>query len=211
MRFGKIDDIKARVAAAIDASRKFLFSQQAPDEGYWCGELGADSTLVSDYILLHRLLGTEDPVRTEKCANEILTRQNDDGGFPIYNGGPSNISASVKAYFALKMAGYSPDHPAMVKARRTHSRDGRRDRSQHLHQDLSLLPWPVRVRRSTGDSARDRALPNWFWFNIYEISSWSRAILVPLSIAYAKKPFKKIPDEQRLTSSLSAAGRITFG
>ncbi len=72
MRFGKIDDIKARVAAAIDASRKYLFSLQIPEEGYWCGELGADSTLVSDYILLHRLLGTEDPVRTEKCANEIL-------------------------------------------------------------------------------------------------------------------------------------------
>ena len=77
-------------------------------EGYWCGELGADSTLESDYILLHRLLGTEDPVRTQKCANEILSRQNEDGGFPIYNGGPSNISASVKAYFALKMAGYRP-------------------------------------------------------------------------------------------------------
>ena len=106
MRFGKIDDIKARVAAAIDASRKYLFSLQETEHGYWCGELGADSTLESDYILLHRLLGTEDPARTQKCANEILTRQNEDGGFPIYNGGPSNISASVKAYFALKMAGY---------------------------------------------------------------------------------------------------------
>ena len=61
MRFGKLDDIKARVAAAIDASRKYLFSLQHPEEGYWCGELGADTTLESDYILLHRLLGTEDP------------------------------------------------------------------------------------------------------------------------------------------------------
>ena len=59
MRFGKLDDIKARVAAAIDASRKYLFSLQHPEEGYWCGELGADTTLESDYILLHRLLGTE--------------------------------------------------------------------------------------------------------------------------------------------------------
>ncbi len=112
MRFGKIDDIKSRVAAAVDASRQYLFSIQDRDEGYWCGELGADTTLVSDYILLHRLLGTEDPVRTQKCAIEILNRQNPDGGWPIYNDGPSNISASVKAYFALKMAGYSPDHPA---------------------------------------------------------------------------------------------------
>ena len=57
MRFGKIDDIKSRVAAAIDASRRYLFSLQEPEDGYWCGELGADTTLVSDYILLHRLAG----------------------------------------------------------------------------------------------------------------------------------------------------------
>ena len=68
VRFGKIDDIKSRVAAAIDASRRFLFSIQDREDGYWCGELGADTTLVSDYILLHRLLGTEDAVRTQKCA-----------------------------------------------------------------------------------------------------------------------------------------------
>src|SRR5215475_4136282 len=117
MRFGKLDDIKARVAAAVDASRKYLFSLQQEEEGYWSGELGADTTLESDYVLLHRLLGVEDPVRIQKCANEILSHQNEDGGWPIFNGGPSNISASVKAYFALKMAGYSPDHSALSQAR----------------------------------------------------------------------------------------------
>ena len=60
MRFGKIDDIKSRVAAAIDASRQVPLLHAGPRRGYWCGELGADTTLVSDYILLHRLLGTED-------------------------------------------------------------------------------------------------------------------------------------------------------
>jgi squalene-hopene/tetraprenyl-beta-curcumene cyclase len=206
MRFGKIDDIKARVAAAIDASRKYLFSQQAPDEGYWCGELGADSTLVSDYILLHRLLGTEDPVRTEKCANEILTRQNEDGGFPIYNGGPSNISASVKAYFALKMAGYSPDHPVMAKAREcilgmggvtevnTFTKIYLCFLGQYDYDAVPAIPPEIVL------------FPNWFWFNIYEISSWSRAILVPLSIAYAKKPFKKIADEHQI-DELFVGGR----
>jgi len=198
MRFGKIDDIKARVAAAIDASRKYLFSLQIPEEGYWCGELGADSTLESDYILLHRLLGTEDPVRTEKCANEILTRQNEDGGWPIYNGGPSNISASVKAYFALKMAGYSPEHPAMAKARErilalggvtevnTFTKIYLCFLGQYDYDAVPAVPPEIVL------------FPNWFWFNIYEISSWSRAILVPLSIAYAKKPFKKIPDSHQI-------------
>ncbi len=196
MRFGKLDDIKARVAAAIDASRKYLFSLQHSEEGYWCGELGADTTLESDYILLHRLLGIESEERTQKCANEILSHQNADGGWPIFNGGPSNISASVKAYFALKMAGYPPDHAALAKAReRILAMGGVTEVNtftkiylcflgQYDYDAVPAIPPEIVL------------FPNWFWFNIYEISSWSRAILVPLSIAYAKKPFKKIPDEQ---------------
>src|SRR5512146_809072 len=116
IRFGKIDGIKARLASAISAAREHLFSRQQP-EGYWFGELEADTTLVSDYIFMHMLLGTVDEKRFAKCATQILRFQNEDGGWPIYNGGPSNISAAVKAYFALKMAGYTPDHPALTKAR----------------------------------------------------------------------------------------------
>jgi len=206
MRFGKLDDIKARVAAAIDASRKYLFSLQHSEEGYWCGELGADTTLESDYILLHRLLGTENPERTQKCANEILSHQNPDGGWPIFNGGPSSISASVKAYFALKMAGYSPEHSALSKAReRILAMGGVTEVNtftkiylcflgQYDYDAVPAIPPEITL------------FPNWFWFNIYEISSWSRAILVPLSIAYAKKPFKKIPDEQGI-QELFVAGR----
>src|SRR6202034_3929867 len=100
MRFGKIDDLGSRVAVAVDAARKFLFSQQH-EEGYWCGELEADTTLESDYILLHTLLGTGDPERFQRAANWIIRHQNEDGGWNIYSGGPSNISASVKAYFGL--------------------------------------------------------------------------------------------------------------
>src|SRR5678816_2687477 len=103
MRFGKIDDLSSRVAVGVDAARKFLFSQQHED-GYWCGELEADTTLESDYIVLHTLLGTEKPERIRKAANYILQRQNDDGGWSIYAAGPTNLSASVKAYFALKLA-----------------------------------------------------------------------------------------------------------
>jgi squalene-hopene/tetraprenyl-beta-curcumene cyclase len=206
MRFGKLDDVKARVAAAVDASRKYLFSLQQAEDGYWSGELGADTTLESDYVLLHRLLGTEDPVRTQKCANEILSHQNADGGWPIFNGGPSNISASVKAYFALKMAGYSPDHPALVNARQRILAMGGVTQvntftkiylcflGQYDYDSVPAIP-PELV-----------LFPNWFWFNIYEISSWSRAILVPLSIAYAKKPFKKIPEEQGI-DELFVGGR----
>src|SRR5947207_6612396 len=110
LRFGKIDDLASRVAAAIDGCRKRLFSQQHED-GYWCGELEADTTLESDYILVHTLLGTENFDRQQRAAREILRHQNQDGGWPIYRGGPSNISATVKAYFALKLTGRSVDDP----------------------------------------------------------------------------------------------------
>ena len=103
--FGKLDDMVSRVAAAADAARRFLLSLQH-EEGYWCGELEADTTLESDYILLHTLLGTGNPERIRKAANYILKHQNEDGGWSVYLGGPSNISASVKAYFGLKLAGY---------------------------------------------------------------------------------------------------------
>ncbi len=205
LRFGKIDDLASRVAAAIDGCRNRLFSQQHED-GYWCGELEADSTLESDYILLHTLLGTGDPDRYQKCANYILRHQNEDGGWPIYNGGPSNISASVKAYFSLKLAGYKPDHPVLERARcKIHELGGVTKVNtftkiylcflgQYDYDAVPAIPPEIVL------------FPNWFWFNIYEISSWSRAILVPLSIVYAKKPFKKIPDEMHI-NELFVGGR----
>ena len=193
LRFGKIDDLVSRVTAALDGARKRLFSVRH-DEGYWCGELGADSTLESDYILLHTLLGTGDPERMQKAANYILRQQNEDGGWSIFAGGPSNISASVKAYFGLKLAGYEADHPALAHARKKILDLGGVTKvntftkiylcffGQYDYDAVPAIPPEIVL------------FPNWFWFNIYEISSWSRAILVPLSIAYAKKPFKKIPD-----------------
>jgi len=194
LRFGKIDDLASRVSAALDGARKRLFALQH-DEGYWCGELEADTTLESDYILLHALLGTGNPERFEKAARYILEHQNEDGGWGIYAGGPSNISASVKAYFGLKLAGHTAEHPALTRARKKILEMGGVPKvntftkiylcffGQYDYDAVPAIPPEIVL------------FPKWFWFNIYEISSWSRAILVPLSIAYAKKPFKKIPDE----------------
>jgi squalene-hopene/tetraprenyl-beta-curcumene cyclase len=192
--FGKLDDMLSRVAAATDAARRYLFSAQH-EEGYWCGELEADTTLESDYILLHALLGTGDAERIAKAARYILQHQNADGGWSIYHGGPSSVSASVKAYFGLKLAGYKADHPALQRARKKILELGGVTQvntftkiylcffGQYDYYSVPAIPPEIVL------------FPRWFWFNIYEISSWSRAILVPLSIAYAKKPFKKIPAE----------------
>src|SRR3954454_18616726 len=110
LRFGKIENFASRVAAAISACRDRLFSIQHED-GYWCGELEADTTLESEYILIHRLLGTGDENKFQKGCLWMLDHQNDDGGWPIFEGGPSEISCSVLTYLSLKLCGYKADHP----------------------------------------------------------------------------------------------------
>jgi squalene-hopene/tetraprenyl-beta-curcumene cyclase len=205
MLFGKIDDMLGHVSEGIEAARRHLFSLQHED-GYWCGELEADTTLESDYIAIHTLLGTGNRRRMEMAVPEIICHQNEDGGWPIYHGGPSNISASVKAYFALKLMGYKADHRVLARARRkildlggvtecnTFTKIYLCFLGQYDWEAVPAVPPEIVL------------FPNWFWFNIYEISSWSRAILVPLSVAFAKKPFKKIPAEMGI-EELFVGGR----
>src|ERR1041384_5185319 len=114
--FGALEGGVARVRAAMQKTSDYLFSTQHAD-GYWAGELEADTTLESDYMLVRTLLGTASDERNLEAAREILKHQNEDGGWPIYHGGPSNISASVKAYFALKLAGLPAEHTALARAK----------------------------------------------------------------------------------------------
>ena len=112
--------LEDRLAQAIERGVKHLLSLQA-QEGYWLGELEADTTLESDYIFYLHVLGKADPERIAKLANYVRRRQLPDGGWNIYFGGPSELNATVKAYFALKLAGDSPDAPHMrARLRRVH-------------------------------------------------------------------------------------------
>jgi squalene-hopene/tetraprenyl-beta-curcumene cyclase len=206
-RFGRIDLGLEAIADGIARARDWLLDQQHPD-GYWCGELEADSMLESDYIFMHTLLGTGDPGKMERAVNEILRHQNEDGGWSLYPGGPSNISYGVKAYLALKIMGWSKDHPVLVKAREwvlanggvvecnTFTKIYLCALGQYDYNAVPAIPPEIVL------------FPNWFYFNIYEISSWSRGILVPLSIIYAKKPFKKLAPEQGI-EELFVGGRHT--
>jgi len=204
-RFGRIDLGLDHIADGIKRAKDWLLGQQHPD-GYWCGELEADSMLESDYIFMHTLLGTGEPGKMERAVNEILRHQNEDGGWSLYPGGPSNISYGVKAYLALKIMGWSKDHPVMVKAREWVLANGGVVQcntftkiylcalGQYDYDAVPAIPPEIVL------------FPNWFYFNLYEISSWSRGILVPLSIIYAKKPFKKLASEQGI-EELFVGGR----
>jgi squalene-hopene/tetraprenyl-beta-curcumene cyclase len=205
MLFGKIDDMLERVSVGIEKARDYLFAQQHKD-GYWCGELEADTTLESDYIAIHTLLGTGKRSRMERAVPEIIRHQNADGGWPIFAGGPSNISASVKAYFALKLMGYRQDHPVLERARVKILELGGATECNTFTKIYLCFLGQYDWEAVPAVPPEIVLFPNWFWFNLYEISSWSRAILVPLSIAYAKKPFKKIPSEMGI-DELFVGGR----
>ena len=115
--------------AAQERTRTWLSARQHAD-GHWVGELEGDTILESESILLLAFLGRETESICDRYARYILDRQLPEGGWPIYPGGPAEVSASVKAYFALKLVGYSRDDPALVRAAQRHSEGGRSPRLQ---------------------------------------------------------------------------------
>jgi squalene-hopene/tetraprenyl-beta-curcumene cyclase len=177
------------VADAMERSAAALFAQQKAD-GFWCGELLADTTLESDYILLQLWLhqpgeGKWNPptrTRIEKAARSILERQLSDGGFNIYSGGPSEISATVKAYCALKLAGIAADSEPMRRAReRILALGGLQAANSYVKINLSLFGLYPR-EHVPSVPPEITLLPGGV---LYEMSSWTRSILVPLSIVQA--------------------------
>ena len=185
------------IARAITRAQENLLRQQRPD-GHWCGELIVDSTLCSDYILFMHWCGEVDAQLQRRCVRHILKRQLPDGGWSIYHGGPSEINASAKAYFALKLAGCSVDAPFMQEARANIIRRGGIPQMNTFSKlYLALLgqfPWkylpaiPVEMV----------LLPRWAPFHICKMSSWSRAMLVPLAIINHFKPTRILPGEKQL-------------
>src|SRR6267154_2372123 len=174
------------ISRAISLAQENLLRQQKAD-GHWCGELVVDSTLCSDYVVFMHWGGEVDAQLQRRCVRHILKRQLSDGGWNIYHGGPSEINASVKAYFALKLAGCSVDAPFMQEARATIMRLGgipQMNTFSKLYLALlGVFPWkylpaiPVEMV----------LLPSWAPFHIYKMSSWSRAMLLPLCIGLLRR------------------------
>src|SRR5881628_341502 len=185
------------ISRSITRAQENLLRQQKAD-GHWCGELIVDSTLCSDYVVFMHWCREVDAQLQRRCVRHILKRQLPDGGWNIYHGGPSEINASVKAYFALKLAGCSADAPFMQEARATIMRLGGIPQMNTFSKlYLALLgqfPWkylpaiPVEMV----------LLPSWSPFHIYKMSSWSRAMIIPLAIINHFKPTRILPGEKQL-------------
>jgi squalene-hopene/tetraprenyl-beta-curcumene cyclase len=190
-------DWTARLEQAIERGADHLLSLQA-DEGYWLGELEADSTLESDYIYYLHVLGKADPERIAKLANYVRQRQLPDGGWNIYPGGPSELNATCKAYFALKLAADSLDSPHMVQARETVHRLGGLERSNSYVRFYLALAGALGWELVPAILPEMMLLPSWFYLNIYEMSSWTRGIVIPMAILSALRPNWRLPERARV-------------
>jgi squalene-hopene/tetraprenyl-beta-curcumene cyclase len=185
-----------QVRDTMDRARQHLLGLQKP-EGYWVGELIVDSSLVADVVAFMHWIGEVDFNKQSRCIKHLLDRQLPDGGWNIYYRGPSELNATVKGYFALKLAGFSADDPRLLRAHATIVRLGGIPKANtYTKLFLALFgqyPWkylPI-------IPAEVILLPNWLHFNIYEMSSWSRGMVIPLSILNHFKPVRNLaPDKQ---------------
>ena len=194
---------------AIEKAQDQLLSLQN-DNGYWVFELEADCTIPSEYILMMNYLGEIDEALQSKIANYLRSRQSQDGSYPLFTGGFSDISCSTKVYYALKLAGDSIEAEHMVRLRNYILSKGGAAKANVFTRIMlatfEQLPWrgvpyiPVEIM----------LFPSWFPFHLDKVAYWSRTVMVPLFIlctlkAKAKNP-KKInilelfvthPDEEQ--------------
>jgi squalene-hopene/tetraprenyl-beta-curcumene cyclase len=177
---------------SIDDARDALLKAQHA-EGYWLYELEADCTIPSEYIFMMHYLDEIDPVLEGKIAVYLRARQADHGGWPLYHGGELDISASVKAYFALKLVGDSPDAPHMKRARQAILERGGAARSNVFTRIALALFGEVPWRAVPYIPVEIMLLPRWFPFHLDRVSYWSRTVMVPLFILCTYKPRAKNP------------------
>jgi squalene-hopene/tetraprenyl-beta-curcumene cyclase len=184
-------DFLTDLETTILRSQKFLLGNQKP-EGYWIGELMVDSTLVSDMVAYHHWNGKIDANWERKAVNHIFSMQSPDGGWNIYYGGPAEVNATIKAYLALKLAGVSVTDPRMLRAREVALSLGgvpRMNTFSKLYLALlGLFPWeyvptiPCEVL----------LIGKWFHVNFWDMSNWSRGMIVPLAIINHFKPTRPV-------------------
>ncbi len=178
---------------AIQSAQKYLLEVQHRD-GHWSGELEGDTILESEYILTMYFIGRADSDRVRKAANYIRQKALPEGGWAIYEGGPPEVSASVKAYFVLKLAGDSVNAPHMKRAREVIRNLGGLDATNSFTRIYLAIfgqyPW----ERCPAVPPEIILLPRSVPINLYEMSSWTRGIVVPLSVMWAIKPHLPVPE-----------------
>jgi squalene-hopene/tetraprenyl-beta-curcumene cyclase len=181
------DVLENHVETAIDSGLGALSSRQRPD-GHWAFELEADATIPAEYILLNHFLNELDPPLEAKLAVYLRRIQGAHGGWPLFPGGDFDISATVKAYYALKLVGDSPDDPHMRRAREAVLAAGGAARANVFTRIALALFGQVPWRAVPVLRPEAMFMPRWFLFHVSKVSYWSRTVMVPLFVLGALKP-----------------------
>jgi squalene-hopene/tetraprenyl-beta-curcumene cyclase len=177
---------EGQLDAAIDKAQDYLLKLQ-DQQGYWVFDLEADCTIPAEYIFMMHYLGEVNAELQAKLAVYLRSRQSENGSYPLFTGGPGNISCSVKAYYALKLAGDAIEAPHMVKLKNYILGEGGAAKA-NVFTRIALamfeqIPWrgvpyiPVEIMH----------FPRWFLFHLDKVSYWSRTVMVPLFILCCKK------------------------
>ncbi|MCZ2155907.1 MAG: squalene--hopene cyclase [Bryobacterales bacterium] len=211
--------VETRVSSindAIDRATEHLLGLQDAG-GYWWGDLTADTTLESDFILLELWLhppaagetrwNPPNRRRIDKACRRILSHQLPDGGFNIYSGGPADVSATTKAYFALKLSGYDIDSTPMRAAREKILELGG-FQACNSYVKLNLSFFGLYPRQYVPSIPPEMMLVPGGW--LYEMSSWTRAIVVPLSVVHASDPQRPVPEGFNLNELFRADTPLSF-
>ncbi|MCH2134506.1 MAG: squalene--hopene cyclase [Phycisphaerales bacterium] len=173
-------------------------------DGHWCAELEGDSILESEYLLMKFILGQEnEPMvdgrgreQLEKIAAGLRLQQRETGEWGQHPEAGMDLSATVKSYFALKLMGDDPDAPHMARARELIRKGGGAESCNTFTMFylacLGQVPWAA----VPAIPPEIILLPRWFYFTIWKISAWTRAMIMPLAILSAHRPVRKLTPEQ---------------
>jgi len=187
-----------RISKAMRKTQAYYLEQQHED-GYWWYELESNVTITAEYIMLLHYLGIKDVERDRKLTAHILKNQRDDGTWALYFGGKGDLSTTVEAYFALKLAGVGPDERPLRKAREFILEKGGVEAARVFTKIYLALFGEFEWKALPSMPIELNLLPSWFPINIYSFSSWARATIVPLSIILDLKRVRLLPEGLRIT------------
>ncbi|HZK80262.1 MAG TPA: prenyltransferase/squalene oxidase repeat-containing protein, partial [Humisphaera sp.] len=183
------------IHGAFTRAQQALLDQQKPS-GYWVGELQGDSILESEYLLLMFILGLENDPNLPKIANFLRNLQNPDGGWSLFPGGPADLSGTVKGYFALKLMGDDANSPHMTRARELIHRLGGAEKCNTFTKFYFAALGQISFEACPAIPPEIVFLPKWAYFNLYNVSAWTRTMILPLGIVTTLRPIRKLPADK---------------
>ena len=189
--------VKQAADQAVRRSQDYFRRTQDPD-GYWWGELESNPTMEAEYLMLCHFTGRHDAERWRKVCNYIVSKQRSDGSWGQYYEAPGDVSTSVECYFALKLAGHSPDSEPLRKARQFILSKGGMPKVRVFTKIWLALFGQWEWKGTPNMPPEMIFLPAWAPFNIYEFASWARATVVPMLIILTRQPYCPVPESANI-------------